>query len=226
MILEAGEIVSPGEPLVGADVERVLRIEHGRDSAIERVRIDVACDVTNPLCGEDGAAAVYGPQKGATAAQIRRLDAALMQLAHRNGKLDQARLSGAGAAGGLGFAMAAFFGARLNSGVEIVMDAVRLRDRLASADLCLSGEGTLDAQSFRGKTVGGVARTCSQIGVPCVVLAGTVDQNADFLAQGVTAAFSLCDGPMTLEESMNNAAQLISAAAEKVLRSRLGTRDD
>ncbi|MGD0541373.1 MAG: glycerate kinase [Tepidisphaeraceae bacterium] len=226
VILEGGEFVSPGEPLVGADVERVVLIKHGRGSPIEKVRIDVACDVTDPLCGEGGAAAVYGPQKGATPAQIRQLDAALMQLARRNGKLDQAKLRGAGAAGGLGFAMAAFFGATLNSGVEIVMDAVRLCDRLASADLCLSGEGTLDAQSFRGKTVGGVARMCREIGVPCVVLAGRVDQKADFLAQGVTAAFNIREEPITLEESIKNAAELISAAAEKLLRSRLGKRDD
>jgi glycerate kinase len=194
VILEGGETVSPGEPLVGADVHRVVLIKHGRGSVIERVRIEVACDVTNPLCGDDGAAVVYGPQKGATAKQIHELDSALMQLARRTGKLDQAKLSGAGAAGGLGFAMAAFFGATLKSGVEIVMDAVHLRDRLKSADLCLSGEGRFDSQSLRGKTVGGVAEICQQIGVPCIVLAGTVDQKVDFSGLGITAAYSICGG--------------------------------
>jgi glycerate kinase len=218
VILEGGETVSPGEPLVGADLKRVVLIKHGRGSAIEKVRIDVACDVSNPLCGQDGAAAVYGPQKGATPRQIRELDDALLELARRNDKLDQAKLPGTGAAGGLGFGMAAFFGAQLKSGIEIVMEAVRLRGRLANADLCLSGEGRLDAQSLRGKTVRGVARMCQETGVPCIVLAGSVDQTVDYAAEGITAAFSICNGPMTLEEANKKAAELISAAAENVLR--------
>jgi glycerate 2-kinase len=219
VILEGGETVSPGEPLVGADVHRVVLIKHGRGSIIERVRIDVACDVTNPLCGEDGAATVYGPQKGATPAQIGELDAALMQLAKRTGKLNQANLSGAGAAGGLGFAMAAFFGATLERGVEIVMDAVHLSDRLKSVDLCITGEGRFDAQSLRGKTIGGVAEMCKQLGVPCVVLAGRVDQIAELSGRGITAAYGISDETVTHDESIKNAAELISAAAEKLIRS-------
>jgi glycerate kinase len=222
VILYGGEIVSPGEPLTGADLQRVVLIKHGRGSPIERVHIDVACDVTNPLCGEDGAVAVYGPQKGATPTQIRELDAALMQLARRTGKLEQANQSGAGAAGGLGFGMAAFFGATLKRGVEIVMDAVRLRDRLALADLCISGEGRLDAQSLRGKTVGGVARMCKAIGIPCVVLAGAVDRKSSYREHGITGAYRIGDESITLDESIKNAAELISAAAEKLLRSMPG----
>jgi glycerate 2-kinase len=226
VILEGGEIVSPGEPLVGADVHRVVLIKHGRGSPIERIHIDVACDVSNPLCGEDGAAAIYGPQKGATPTQIRELDAALMQLARRTGKVEQANQRGAGAAGGLGFAMAAFFGATLKSGVEIVMDAVNLRDRLVIADLCISGEGRLDSQSFRGKTVGGVARMCKEVGIPCVVLTGSVDQKGSYREKGITAVYGIGDGSMTLEESIKNAAELISAAAEKLLRSTPAKQDD
>ena len=120
--------------------------------------IEVACDVTNPLYGDDGAAAIYGPQKSATARQVRELDAALAQLARRTGKLEQANLPGAGAAGGLGFAMAAFFGAQLKPGVEMVMDAVGFRRRLAGADLCLTGEGRLDRSSLSGKVAAGVVR--------------------------------------------------------------------
>ena len=158
VILEGGEPVSAGEPLVGADVERVVLIKHGRGSPVEKVRIEVACDVTNPLFGKDGAAEVYGPQKGASTGQIRKLDVALMNLARRNDKIAEANFPGAGAAGGLGFAMAAFFGAKLKSGVEIVMEAVGFRGRLAEADLCLTGEGRLDRSSLRGKVVGGVAQ--------------------------------------------------------------------
>jgi glycerate 2-kinase len=217
VILEGGETVSAGEPLVGADVHRVVLIKNGRGSIIERVRIEVACDVTNPLCGQDGAAMVYGPQKGATPAQIRELDAALMQLARRTGKLDQANLPGAGAAGGLGFGMAAFFGAALKSGVEIVMDAVRLRDRLKSADLCVTGEGRFDSQSLRGKAVGGVAGMCKQLGVPCVVLAGSVDQKVDFSGLGIIGAYGVNGKSVELEESIKNAAELISTASENIL---------
>jgi glycerate kinase len=222
VILEGGETVSAGEPLVGADVHRVVLIKHGRGSIIERVRIEVACDITNPLCGENGAALVYGPQKGATAIQIRKLDAALMQLARRTGKLDQANLSGAGAAGGLGFAMAAFFNATLRRGIEIVMDAAHLADRLKSADLCITGEGRFDAQSLQGKTVGGVAGVCRELGVPCVVLGGSVDRKVDLAGSGINAAYGIGDENMPLNESIKNAAELISTAVENLLRSRSG----
>src|SRR5690348_8542604 len=113
VILEGGEPVSPTEPLCGRDLESVVLIKHGRGSSIERVRITVACDVSNPLFGPDGAAEIFGPQKGATPQQVRWLDQALHGLAERTGKLAEARTPGAGAAGGLGFAMLAFFGAAL-----------------------------------------------------------------------------------------------------------------
>jgi glycerate kinase len=165
---------------------------------------------------------VYGPQKGATAIQIRKLDAALMQLARRTGKLDQANLSGAGAAGGLGFAMAAFFNATLRRGIEIVMDAAHLADRLKSADLCITGEGRFDAQSLQGKTVGGVAGVCRELGVPCVVLGGSVDRKVDLAGSGINAAYGIGDENMPLNESIKNAAELISTAVENLLRSRSG----
>ena len=217
VLLEGGETVVPGEPLVGADVKRVLYVKHGRGSAIERAVIEVACDVTNPLCGEDGAAAVFGPQKGATAQQVRELDAALAQLAKRNDKLEQANLPGAGAAGGLGFGMAAFFGASLKSGIEIVINAVRLKSRLAGADLCLTGEGRLDDQSLKGKTVAGIAGACRQLGVPCAVIAGSVDKSIDYRAAGITTALEIAEGATTREQSIKNAAELISTAAESLI---------
>jgi glycerate 2-kinase len=219
VILDGGEIVSPGEPLTGADLQRVVLIKHGRGSPIERVHIDVACDVTNPLCGKDGAAAVYGPQKGATPTQIRELDAALMQLARRTGKLEEANQSGAGAAGGLGFGMAAFFGATLKRGVDIVIDAVRLRERLASADVCLTGEGRLDSSSLNGKVVSGVARVCREARIQCIVLAGAIELGVNFQDQGITAV-GIGDGEMTLEQLLRDAKHLIAAKAENILRTR------
>src|SRR5688572_14616744 len=151
------------EPLVGEDLRRVVLVKHARGSLLDRVKITVACDVRNPLFGPNGAAAIFGPQKGATAQQVQELDALLQQLAERCGKTNEANTPGAGAAGGLGFAMLAFFDATLRGGFAIVAHAVKLQDRLRGADLCLTGEGRLDRQSLAGKTPVGVARLCKQM---------------------------------------------------------------
>src|SRR4051794_7463737 len=119
VILEGGEPVAPTEPLCGRDLDRVVLVKHGRGSPVERVLLTVACDVTNPLYGPNGAAAVFGPQKGATPEVVRWLDDELRALANRLGKTTEANTPGAGAAGGLGFALLAWFGAELRSGVEI-----------------------------------------------------------------------------------------------------------
>jgi glycerate kinase len=219
VILQDGEPVSAGEPLVGADLERVVLIKHGRGSPIDKVKITVAADVTNPLCGPNGAAVVYGPQKGATPQQIKILDAALLQLAQRNDKLPEAQSSGAGAAGGMGFAMLAFFGATLHPGIEIVIKATRLRERLRGADLCLTGEGKLDSQSLSGKTVSGVARLCQEMRVPCIAIAGSVQSGFAPSALGIISAHGIDDEAKQLEESMSRASELIAAKASQIMRS-------
>ena len=219
VILEDGEPVSPGEPLVGADLPRVILIKHGRGSPIDKIKIIVAADVTNPLCGPNGAAAVYGPQKGATPEQVKLLDAALLQLAQRTDKLPEAQSSGASAAGGMGFAMLAFFGATLRLGIDIIIDSTRLRDRLRGADLCLTGEGKLDSQSLSGKTAIGVARLCQDMRVPCIAIAGSVEKGLAPRALGITSAHSIADEGMSLEESMSKAAELIAAKAAQIVRS-------
>jgi glycerate 2-kinase len=219
IILQDGEPVSPTEPLVGADVERVVMVKRHRGEKTDRIKITVACDVTNPLFGENGAARIFGPQKGATPEQVLQLDAALRQLATRNNKLDFASIPGAGAAGGLGFGMMAFFGAELRSGVDIVLEATQLRARLKNADLCITGEGRLDSQSLSGKTVIGVARLCKAANIPCIALGGSIDPDMEAaLIEGLTAWFSICDGPMTLEQAMADAAGLLSRSAANVLR--------
>ncbi|MGH7215025.1 MAG: glycerate kinase, partial [Tepidisphaeraceae bacterium] len=142
VLLDDGETVSPSEPLCGQDLDRVILVKHGRGSPIERLgEIVVACDVNNPLHGPNGAAPVFGPQKGATPDQVRRLDDSLRALTERLGKTELAQTPGAGAAGGLGFGMLAFLGATLRPGIDIVTDATRLAERLRGADLCLTGEG-------------------------------------------------------------------------------------
>src|SRR5262249_27673995 len=126
---------------------------------------------------------------------------------------------GAGAAGGLGFGMMAFFGATLRPGIQIVLDAVKLQKRLIGADLCITGEGRLDSQSLAGKTAIGVARLCRERYVPCVPLAGWIGEGIDAVVdEGITAHFAISRGPETLESAMKNATKLLADAAENVAR--------
>ena len=220
VILDGGAPVAPTEPLCGRDLDSVVLVKHGRGSPVERVKITVACDVTNPLYGPNGAAFVFGPQKGATPDQVRQLDDSLRRLAQRLGRTDVANAPGAGAAGGLGFGMLAFFGATLRPGVQIVIDAVDLRGRLKGADLCITGEGRLDAQSLSGKAPVGVARLCKVLGVPCVALVGAKGEGADAaLDEGIRSIHPIQDGSMPLEESLRNADRLLSDAAAEAVRS-------
>lgn len=218
VILEGGEPTSLSEPLCGRDVARVVLVKHARGDKLGGVEFLVASDVTNPLYGDNGAARVFGPQKGATGKVIAQLDPALRQVAQRLGKDDIAQLPGAGAAGGLGFGMMAFFGATLRSGVEIVIEATNLRERLRGTCLCLTGEGRLDAQSAQGKTIAGVARLCREMNVPCIALVGALGEGADeLLREGLTAYHRIADPPMAPLESMRRAPELLAEAARKVI---------
>jgi glycerate kinase len=183
------------------------------------IEILVACDVTNPLYGPDGAAHVFGPQKGATPEQVEQLDARLRALADELVAHDLANHPGAGAAGGLGFGMMAFFGATLRPGVEIIIEATRLRDRLRGADLCLTGEGKLDAQSLAGKTAVGVARLCMTLNVPCIAIAGALQIDSQALRRIGFAAARAISESVPLEESMRNAPALIERATRSSIES-------
>jgi glycerate kinase len=198
----------------------------------DNVRLDVrgidfvvACDVGNPLLGENGAARIFGPQKGATPEQIEELEQGLHTLVERTGCHEQALAAGAGAAGGLGFGMLCFFGGTLRPGIDIVIDATHFRDRIKDADLCITGEGKLDAQTLGGKVISGVARACEDAGVPCIALAGMIDAGADAcLEQGVSSFHCIADQPMTLEESMRRAPELLERAAANLLRTNMARR--
>jgi glycerate 2-kinase len=182
-------------------------------------RFVIASDVGNPLYGPHGAAEIFGPQKGATAEQVKQLDQALERLAKRSHAPHLAEAPGAGAAGGLGFGLMSFFGGQVRSGVEIVIEATGLRERLRGADLCITGEGQLDQQTLTGKTCIGVARVCREMNVPCVAIAGTVLEGVEpAREEGLTAWFSICDRPMSLAEAMADAGRLLSAAAGNVVR--------
>jgi glycerate kinase len=162
---------------------------------------------------------VFGPQKGATPEQVALLEHGLEQLAYKAHRTDLINRPGAGAAGGLGFGMMAFFNASLVPGIEVVMETLKLRERLKGTDLCLTGEGRFDEQSAYGKTPVGVARLCKELAVPCVVVAGSIGHGADRSArEGVAAVFAASDGPHTLEDAMSSAPELVASTVEQIVR--------
>jgi glycerate 2-kinase len=216
VILEDGQTVSPGEPLCGRDVQRVELIKRGRGSKVDAIKFEVGCDAAIVLSGAHGAAITFGAQKGADSEVIEQLDAALAQLATRCGKMDEAKLPGAGAAGGLGFGMAAFFGATLRPGFEIVAEAVRLSDRIARCDLCITGEGRFDAGSEKGKVVGRLARCCAEAAKPCIALCGAVADDAAGI-EGLTRAIAIGIGSESPERFARTADDLQAAARQVLL---------
>ena len=194
----------------------------GLDPRLAGVRCEVMCDVDNPLLGPVGAARVYGPQKGASPAQVEELEAGLAQLGAviaADLGLDVRDLPGAGAAGGLGAGLRAFLGADLRRGVDLVLDLVGLDAKLAGADLVITGEGRIDSQTAFGKAPAGVAQRAKARGVPCLAIAGGIGEGiGDLHAIGIDAVFSLCSGPMSLEQAMEAGPTLLRATTEQVVR--------
>ncbi len=184
-----------------------------------RVKIIGACDVDNPLLGERGAARVFGPQKGATADVVEYLDRALGTLAERLGAAEAAQAPGSGAAGGIGFILRACFGATLRAGVDMVMEQTDFAAKLRQCDLCLTGEGLLEAQSLGGKTVVGVARACQAAGKPCIALAGGVALDGEVAQRhGISAMRGICAVPASLEQAKAHAARWLGEATEQTVR--------
>jgi glycerate kinase len=169
----------PVEP-VGEALNAIAHIDRqGVDERLCGITVSAACDVTNPLIGPTGASAVFSPQKGATPEQVERLDEGLANLARviqADLGLDIADMPGAGAAGGLGGGLHAFLGAELKSGIDLVMDVVGLEKSLVGADLVLTAEGQIDAQTRFDKAPAGVARLARRAGIPCIALAGSIGQ--------------------------------------------------
>jgi glycerate kinase len=207
----------------GAALAGLARIEVDRlDARLQRCSFEVASDVTNPLCGPTGASAVYGPQKGATPAMVAELDAALAHYAHIIERdLGQAvqNIPGAGAAGGLGAGLLAFLHATMRPGAQIVLEAVRLEERLREADLAITAEGRLDSQTAYGKSVGAVAALAKKYGLPVLTVAGSLEENYQELYNlGIDGIAVLPSGPMTLAEAMEQADRLTAETTERALR--------
>ncbi len=216
---ERGEEVAP----TGSGLAELASIDLSDfDSRIASADIRVACDVDNPLYGPQGAAYVYGPQKGATPEQVAELDRALAHyadiMAQTLGR-DERDVPGVGAAGGLGFALRAVLGAAFRPGIEMVAELSGLEQAVRGADLVITGEGRLDGQSLHGKTPVGVARIAAAAGVPVIALAGSLGEGYQQLYDaGIQAAFSLAPGPLSLQQAMSNAEQLLSARSEDIAR--------
>jgi glycerate kinase len=191
----------------------------------DKIKIEAACDVTNPLCGPTGASAVYGPQKGATPEMVEKLDAALHNYAQvllQDLGKDISLMPGAGAAGGMGAGLAAFMDADLRSGIDMVLDAANFDEALIGADLVITGEGRIDEQTACGKTIGGVLKRASAKGVPVVAIAGSVSGDIHaLLDSGLTEAYSIMQGSVSLDHAISCAAELVESLAADITRLHL-----
>lgn len=215
-----GRSLPPG----GGALERLERMDvNGIDPRLAQIPLVVACDVTNPLCGPQGASAVFGPQKGADGEMVAKLDQNLAHFA-RVGQActgrDVVNVPGAGAAGGLGAGLLLFTNAQMCSGITTVLDTVGFDARVTDADLVITGEGRMDGQSVCGKTPVGVAqRVKAQGNIPVVAIVGSIGPQAERVYDyGIDAIFSTAPGPITLEEAMGNSHTLLASTAERVAR--------
>ena len=205
----------------GAALDALTRIDISQlDPRLAACRIEVACDVTNPLTGKEGASAVFGPQKGATAETIDRLDTALVhyaQIITRDLEVDVLELAGGGAAGGMGAALYAFCGAQLRRGIEIVTDALQLDACVADADLVVTGEGRMDSQTIHGKVPVGVAKVAKRHHKPVIGIAGSLTADVGIVHEhGLDAVFSVIYTICTLDDALKNAAENVRMTARNV----------
>ncbi|MDA8493683.1 glycerate kinase [Kluyvera georgiana] len=212
-----GQPIAPG----GAGLSTLAKIDiSGLDPRLAQCRIDVACDVTNPLVGDEGASAVFGPQKGATPEMVVLLDRALAHYAGQIAQeldLDVLTLEGGGAAGGMGAALYAFCGAHLRPGIDIVTDALHLDALVADADLVITGEGRIDSQTIHGKVPVGVARVAKRYQIPVIGIAGSLTADVGVVHQhGLDAVFSVLHRICSLDEALAEAGTNVRMAARNI----------
>ncbi|MCL1469933.1 glycerate kinase [Argonema antarcticum] len=207
----------------GGELLKLDRIDlSDRDPRLEQVQIDVACNWHNVLCGQHGVARVFGPQKGASPETVERLEASLEKYAgaiEREIGINVREMSGGGASGGLGTGLHALLGAKLHSRYDIVMQYLEIDSLLHNVDLVITGEGCIDLQTPRGKIPAEVARRAKKHNLPVVVIAGTIGKDADVnLRYGIDSFASILEAPCELDEAIANAPELLTNAAERVMR--------
>lgn len=211
---------------IGFGGEQLAKIDtldlSGLDPRLNQVQIDVACDVDNPLCGERGAAVVFAPQKGATPAMVAVLDQALTHFAdkvHHSLGIDIKTLTGAGAAGGMGGGVLLLPKVKLTAGVAIVLNATRLAEQLADADLVITGEGRMDAQTVHGKTPIGVAKLAKQFNKPVIAIVGSLREDYEVVySQGIDAVFPIIRQLNSLENTLKYGRENLISTAQNVAR--------
>ena len=215
---DGNDIAPGGTGLVALD----CIVTGNPDPRITATEFIVACDVTNPLTGAEGAARIFGPQKGATPEMVEVLDNALSRYAEiiqRDLGKSVADLSGSGAAGGLAAGLVAFLDAKIASGIDVVLDTLNADQYLTDCDLVITGEGAIDAQTIYGKAPIGIARRAAAQGIPVIALAGMIAEDANIVYEhGITALMATENRPMSLDEAIHNAAPLLEQATSRALR--------
>ncbi len=214
---QAGQELSPG----GGALHQLASIDlTGLDPRLQYVRLEAACDVDNPLTGERGASAVFGPQKGADEEMVQVLDknlAHFAQIAEKQFNVSFEVVEGAGAAGGLGASLLGFLRADLQRGIDIVLKAVQFDDVIKEADLVITGEGRIDQQTIYGKTPIGVAKAAKQYHLPVIGIAGSLSKDSVVVHEhGIDALFSIVPGVISLSEAMRDADLHIERTARNI----------
>jgi len=210
-------------PLCGGMLLRIGRIDSpALLKKLRKTKVTVACDVDNPLTGKAGAAAIYGPQKGATPRMVQELDAGLHHYAallKRDLGISIEKIPGAGAAGGLGGGLMAFLGAELLPGIQIMLSESHFQKRVRKADFVITGEGQMDGQTIRNKAPRGVARIAKKEGVPVIAVCGRVGEGAEALySEGISAILSIVKGPCDLQSAIKSGAVNMERTAETIAR--------
>ncbi|HHF0494864.1 TPA: glycerate kinase [Haemophilus influenzae] len=207
----------------GAELANIVKIDVQQlDPRLQQVHIEVACDVNNPLCGECGASAIFGPQKGGTPEMVKQLDAALShfaEIAERDCGKQIRDQAGAGAAGGMGGGLLLLPSVQLKAGIQIVLDRLHLIDYVKDADVVITGEGRIDAQSIMGKTPIGVARTAKQFNKPVIAIAGCLREDYDVVFDhGIDAVFPIIHQLGDLSDILKQGEQNLISTAQNVAR--------
>lgn len=216
---QTGELLPNGG---GALLNAAYYDDSNLDSRLKESTFIIATDVTNKLCGPEGASAVFGPQKGASSENVDLLDQALNQFAevvYKQKGIDMRAMTGGGAAGGAGAGLMAFLDAEIKPGINVIMDVMKLEQLMQDADLVITGEGRLDNQTLFGKVISGVCKGAQTYNVPVIALCGSLELEPKSLEQlGLLSAFSIVPGPCSLHESMEMAPKWIAERTEFILR--------
>jgi glycerate 2-kinase len=207
----------------GGCLDKLVSIDiSSLNPGIKETEFLVACDVNNFLCGEKGASKVYGPQKGATPEMVVLLDRNLLhysEIIKKQMSVDIGNIPGAGAAGGLGAGLLAFCGAVMSKGIDLVLDTVKIEERIKNVDIVITGEGRVDGQTIYGKVPVGIAARAKKYNKPIFAIAGFIDEGAELVYDfGIDAVMSSMVGPLSLEEAIKQSPKLIEEAAERLFR--------